>query len=86
MLITVCQRAMPSHALPAPLRLSCLDPEAMYSVKIVEMPQSSFQLMKHRPAWIDKTLHLRGDNLMEIGLILPILDPESALILHLQKD
>ncbi|MGR5063239.1 alpha-galactosidase [Photobacterium sp. DNB22_13_2] len=86
MLITVCQRAMPTHALPAPLRLNCLDPEAMYSVKIVEMPQTSFQLMKHRPAWLGKTLHLRGDNLMEIGLILPILDPESALILHLQKD
>ncbi|MGR5542645.1 alpha-galactosidase, partial [Vibrio campbellii] len=82
MLVTVCQLAMPSHALPAPLRISCVDPKASYSVRIVEMPNTSFQLMKHRPEWIGKTIRLSGDNLREIGLTLPILDPESALILH----
>lgn len=41
--------------------------------------------MKQRPAWLDKTILLTGDNLREIGLTLPILDPESALILHLKK-
>lgn len=85
MLITVCQTAMPNHALPSPLRVSCVDDSACYEVKLVEMPQTSFQLMKQRPKWLDKTLTLSGDNLKEIGLTLPILDPESALIVHLQK-
>lgn len=85
MLITVCQLAMPDHALPSPLRISCADANARYQVKLVEMPQTSFQLMKQRPQWLDKTLTLSGDNLKEIGVTLPILDPESALIVHLQK-
>ncbi|MEH0664468.1 alpha-galactosidase [Vibrio scophthalmi] len=85
MLLTVCQLAMPNHALPSPLRVSCVDEHARYEVTIVEMPQTSFQLMKQRPKWLDKTLKLSGDNLKEIGVTLPILDPESALIVHLKK-
>ncbi len=42
--------------------------------------------MKQRcPQWLDKTLTLSGVASKEIGLTLPILDPESALIVH-QKD
>ncbi|MFT6987658.1 MAG: alpha-galactosidase, partial [Psychromonas sp.] len=52
---------------------------------LVETPATSFQLMKQRPKWLDKTLTLSGENLKEIGLTLPILDPESALMLHLKK-
>ncbi|MDG2932873.1 hypothetical protein P7M60_26990, partial [Vibrio parahaemolyticus] len=63
----------------------CADEKASYEIKIVEMPQTSFQLMKQRPKWLDKTLTLSGDNLKEIGVTLPILDPESALIVHLKK-
>ncbi|WP_163131964.1 alpha-galactosidase [Agarivorans sp. Alg241-V36] len=85
MLITVCQLAMPDYALPAPLRISCVEPGASYQVKLVEMPETSFQLMKQRPSWLDKTLTLSGDNLREIGLTLPILDPESALMVHLKR-
>ncbi|NOJ13478.1 alpha-galactosidase [Vibrio splendidus] len=85
MLITVCQLAMPEYALPSPLRISCVEDNVMYQVKLVDMPKTSFQLMKQRPQWLDKTLTLSGDNLKEIGLTLPILDPESALIVHLKK-
>ncbi|MDB1123151.1 alpha-galactosidase [Vibrio algarum] len=85
LVITVCQLAMPEYALPTPLRISCIDVDATYEVKLVEMPETSFQLMKQRPQWLDKTLTLSGDNLKEIGLTLPILDPESALMVHLKK-
>jgi alpha-galactosidase len=85
MLLTVCQLTMPDYALPSPLRISCIDTDAQYQVQIVEMPDTSFQLMKQRPKWLDKTLTLSGENLKEIGLTLPILDPESALMLYLKK-
>lgn len=85
MLITVCQLTMPDYALPSPLRISCIDTTAQYQVTLIETPATSFQLMKQRPKWLDKPLTLSGDNLKEIGLTLPILDPESALMLHLKK-
>ncbi|GLS91090.1 alpha-galactosidase [Psychromonas marina] len=85
MLITVCQLTMPDYALPSPLRINCIDNKAKYNVKLVEVPESSFQLMKQRPQWLDKTLTLSGENLKEIGLTLPILDPESAMMIHFEK-
>lgn len=85
LVITVCQLSMPEYALPSPLRISCIDIDATYEVRLVEMPDTSFQLMKQRPQWLDQTLTLGGDNLKEIGLTLPILDPESALMIHLKK-
>jgi alpha-galactosidase len=85
LLITVCQLAMPEYALPSPLRISHIDVHARYQLTIVEMPKTSFQLMKQAPKWLDKTLELNGDNLKEVGITLPILDPESALIVHLKK-
>lgn len=84
-LITVCQLTMPDYALPFPLRINCIDTNAQFEVKLVEVPEASFQLMKQRPQWLDRTLTLSGENLKEIGLTLPILDPESALIVHLKK-
>lgn len=85
MLIAVCQLAMPDYALPAPLRISCIDPDADYEVRMVEMPEASFQLMKQRQKWLDQTLTLSGDNIKEVGLMLPILDPESALVLSITR-
>jgi alpha-galactosidase len=85
MLLTVCQLTMPDYALPSPLRISCIDANAQYHVQIVEMPETSFQLMKQRPQWLNKTLTLSGENIKEIGITLPILDPESALMLSLKK-
>ncbi|MEL0613012.1 alpha-galactosidase [Marinomonas arenicola] len=85
LLITVCQLAMPEYALPSPLRISHIDVHARYQLNLVEMPKTSFQLMKQAPKWLDKTLELNGDNLKEVGITLPILDPESALIVHLKK-
>ena len=76
---------MPSYALPSPLRITCVDADAKYAVTLIEMPKASFQLMKQAPKWLDQTLTLTGNNLQEIGLILPILDPESALIVSLKK-
>ncbi|MGF1901959.1 alpha-galactosidase [Aliivibrio sifiae] len=84
-IVTVCQLAMPSYALPSPLRITCVDADAKYAVTLIEMPKASFQLMKQAPKWLDQTLTLTGNNLQEIGLILPILDPESALIVSLKK-
>jgi len=84
-LLTVCQLTMPDYALPSPLRINYLDSDASYRVTMVETSEASFQLMKQRPAWLEKTITLNGDSLKHIGLTLPILDPESAIMIYLEK-
>lgn len=83
-LLAVCQTAMGSYTLPEPVRFAGLDPQRHYRVAVVDMPTASFQLMKSRPAWMGEGVTLSGDTLMAIGLSLPLLDPESAMLIHLQ--
>jgi len=84
-LLSVCQLKMPEYALPAPLRIPDVDINATYKVQIVEAPEASFQLMKSRVDWWENEVILSGASLKYIGLSVPILDPESALILSLCK-
>ena len=83
-LLAICQTAMGSYTLPEPVRFAGLDPKRQYRVTVVDMPTASFQLMKSRPAWMEEGATLSGDTLMAIGLSLPLLDPESAMLIHLQ--
>lgn len=83
-LLAVCQTAMGSYTLPEPVRFAGLDPQRRYRVTVVDMPTASFQLMKSRPTWMEEGVTLSGDTLMAIGLSLPLLDPESAMLIHLQ--
>ncbi|GBU09460.1 alpha-galactosidase [Gammaproteobacteria bacterium] len=84
MLVSVCQLKMHEYALPEPLCLDYLNPMQHYQVEIVDMPKASFQLMKQLPYWIDKKIILSGEILMTIGLALPLIDPESALLIHIK--
>lgn len=86
LLVTVCQLAMPDYMLTEPLLFGMLDDNASYHVELVDFPQSSAGLMKRQPQWVsDDKQTFTGQWLNEVGLSLPILDPESALLLHLVK-
>jgi alpha-galactosidase len=84
MLVTVCQLAMPDHAIPAPIRLHYLDPNKCYQVELIDFPQSSWQLMKRAPEWMKHPMLFNGDALNRIGLTMPVQDPESAMIIHIK--
>lgn len=85
MLLTVCQLAMPEYVFPEPLRVGCLQSDQRYRVELIETPKAGVMLMKQWPQWFDQPLELSGQVLNEIGLTLPILDPESALLIHIVK-
>ncbi len=85
MLITVCQMAMPSYALPAPLRVSHADPQAQYLVQLIDLPNTAINRMRHCPGWIGGEIRLSGQTLKEVGITMPIIDPESALLLHISQ-
>ncbi len=86
LLLTVCQLAMPEYMLPEPLLFGMLSDDSLYQIEIVEFPAASSALMKLQPQWIDlENRVFNGQWLNEVGLSLPILDPESVMLLHLVK-
>lgn len=85
MLLTVCQLTMPDAVYPEPLRFGYLDDHKRYLVELVDSPPNGTKLMKEWPQWFDNTLEVSGQVLNEIGLALPLLDPETALLIHVYE-
>lgn len=79
-----CQLAMPKQAQTLPIRLPGLIAEQNYQVTVLEQSPLPGHLMKAKPAWWDTELHLNGASLMQIGVQLPILDPESIVLLEIK--
>lgn len=84
-LLVICQLAMSDYALPSPVKFINLKPHTLYQVKVIDAPQASWQLMKQSPHWMEHDVQLTGETLMKIGLAMPLLDPESALIITLTQ-
>ncbi|WP_275426902.1 alpha-galactosidase [Marinomonas primoryensis] len=78
------QLAMPKQAQTLPVRLPNLLPEQGYRVVVLEHSPLPGHLMKALPAWWKKDLVLNGASLSQVGLQLPILDPESLILLSIQ--
>jgi alpha-galactosidase len=78
------QLAMPKQAQTLPVRLPNLLPEQDYRVVVLEHSPLPGHLMKALPAWWKKDLILNGASLSQVGLQLPILDPESLILLSIQ--
>ena len=85
-LVSIFQTAMPETSNPAPLQIPSLTPNATYVVKILIEPGHTGHLMKRKPAWMhNQTKQFSGEILMQLGLPLPILDPESLFVLQLTE-
>lgn len=75
------QLSMPKQAQPLPLRLPGLIASQMYQVRVLEHSPLPAHLMKTLPAWWQQPLLLMGASVQQLGLQLPILDPESLILL-----
>ncbi|WP_405055144.1 alpha-galactosidase [Vibrio sp. SG41-7] len=85
-LLTVSQLAMPDYMLPEPVRLSIFDPDSEYKIKLVEYPKTSAGLMKVMPDWVEQgEVVISGAILKQVGITLPVLDPEACLLIHMEK-
>jgi alpha-galactosidase len=85
-LLTVSQLAMPDYMLPEPVRLSILDTDSEYKIKLVEYPKTSAGLMKVMPDWVEQgEVVISGAILKQVGITLPVLDPEACLLIHIEK-
>ncbi len=77
------QLRRPDTSAPPRLVLTGLDPDRDYVLERITMPGDVGGLTMHQPRWMDGPVTVSGRVLMTMGLQLPILLPESALLLHL---
>ncbi|MBH3283886.1 alpha-galactosidase [Serratia marcescens] len=86
----VSQLAMPDYTLMSPLRMAGLEPVARYRVTLLDHPNIQItgeggHTMRKLPAWMMRPQIVSGEWLQLAGLALPILDPESAILIGLQR-
>lgn len=79
------QLTMSARAQPLPLRLPGLKPDDQYRVSVQDHSPIPGHLMKTFPAWWGQDLVVHGAGLMQSGLQLPVLDPESVLIVKVES-
>jgi alpha-galactosidase len=72
---------------PAPVRLPGLDPTADYRLELVDTGGEPFAVQKEPPGWWPppgSSAVLPGAFLGAVGVQVPVLGPEQALVLHLR--
>lgn len=89
-LYTVSQLAMPDYTLLAPLRVAGLDARAQYRITLLDHPNIRItdeggHTMRQLPAWMTTPHIVSGEWLMQAGLALPVLDPESAILVGFER-
>ena len=84
-LFTYTQLQMPAASVPNRLRFNGLKPELHYQITCPGFGGKVEHLMKKLPPWLESgEVKLSGQQLMQAGLVLPVMDPESSLLIELQ--
>ena len=74
-----------SRGLPVgPIRIPGLDFDRTYRLERLAIDERRLGLAKQQPAWLEG-VEISGRQLAMAGLPMPILNPETALLLHLQR-
>ena len=89
-LFLVSQLAMPDYSLAGNLRFPGLEPGARYQLSIEDHPDIQVvgkggHTMRQLPPWMNEGITLSGEWLAQAGLALPVLDPESAILISVKR-
>jgi len=84
-LVLISQLAMPTYALSGMLRIPGLNDLALYRISVIDKPGNYNDIVNYQPPWTLHESQLSGVWCREIGLTMPILDPESAILIRLQR-
>ncbi|MDD1782622.1 alpha-galactosidase [Enterovibrio sp. ZSDZ35] len=82
--VMIAQLAMPTNALSGHLRIPGLDPDAIYHVEVLDKPSNFNDIVNCQPFWTNEGCELSGEWCEKIGLTMPILDAETALLIRLK--
>ena len=83
----ISQQAMPTYSLSGSFRLPGLQADKNYRLSVLEKPaRFDGGVMKTQPQWLtqNETI-LSGEWLAKIGIALPVMDPESAVLLQFKQ-
>jgi alpha-galactosidase len=83
--IMLAQLAMPTNSLSGHLRVPGLDHSAFYRVSILDKPSNYDEIVNYQPRWTESNCELSGEWCENLGLTMPILDAESAMLIKLEK-
>ncbi len=67
-----------------PLQIPGLDPDRHYRLEVLPIVALPKGPAKQQPSWIREGAELTGRHLEVLGVQPPVLDPESALVIHLR--
>ena len=76
---------LPHGTIPARVKLVGLDADLRYRIEVVPIVGPPEHPAIEQVAWFESGIEATGRTLMEVGFQPPLLDPESAVILHLQS-
>ena len=83
-LIMVAQLAMPTNSLSSTLRIPQLAAEKHYKISLIDQPDNFFNgIVNKQPDWTQQETLLSGEWCRKAGLAMPIMDPESAILIQL---
>ena len=88
--VLISQLTLPEYALSGTLRIPGLAQNTLYTITVLDMPDSFHNeknhTMKKYPVWLKQEIMLTGEWLGKVGLAMPILDPESAILIGIKND
>ena len=85
-LFCITQNFIQERMLPFPLKLNMLEKNANYLLSVINSQENTGYLMKKTAPIMElKDIILSGEILEKIGLTLPIMHPETTLLIHLIK-
>lgn len=83
-MVSVSQISTSRGLLVGPIRIPGLDLDRTYRLERMDLDERPMGMAKQQTAWLDG-VKISGRNLAVEGLPMPILNPETALLLHLRR-
>jgi alpha-galactosidase len=84
-LFALAQNDFPCNMIADKLRISYLNPNAMYKVKLLNAQDNTGYLMKKSLPLSTGELVISGKLIAEIGIQLPIMHPQSILLMLIEQ-
>ena len=69
----------------APLTITDLNAESMYSLEVIPLGTPRWSLHRELPGWVTTGAVLSGQQLTTVGIPLPPLLPESSVLIHVKE-
>ncbi len=84
-LLMFYQNAMPQNMLPQKLKIIGLDSNKTYTLRMLNDIDNIGYVMKSSPLICEQTINLTGNILSNIGLDIPLLHPQSAILINIRE-